>query len=208
MTATLRSNRGLEELAFEFHSIVPYAHEHGFESTIRWMGTHWDGDHTFPQSVSIGGLWLALSGLTAWCVHITQWTALPLEMLVPERLKGTFALGSLPGQVANLSFGSSTDTISGLNPVLSMSLSAGVLQCSFHFITDQSCLSSFAKEVQRVLSEHANPPLDGSTSRTLGLSPNACGPCIPRQYQRFPVSSVFFPLPHAAPFVPRSRPHS
>lgn len=158
MTATLRSNRGLEELAFEFHSIVPYAHEHGFETTIRWAGTHWDGDRTFPQSVSISGLWLAPSGLTALCIHITQWTALPLEMLVPERLEGTLALGCLPGQVVSLSFGSRTDTISGLNPVLSMTLSAGVLQSSFHFITDQSCLSSFAQEVERALSEHGNVP--------------------------------------------------
>jgi hypothetical protein len=64
----------------------------------------------------------------------------------------TSALHSTPGARSvtyqvRVRFGPRPDTISDLNPVVSITFSAGALQGEFHFVTDQSCLTLFAQEL-------------------------------------------------------------
>ncbi len=145
--ATLPSNNGEAQFVIELSAPAEYAHDAGFESSIHLRGLHWDGDHTFPFSTSIAGLWLRAADLTALREHVTRWLRQPVECLMAEDLSGDFQLGRLPGQSVHLRFGPRPDTISHLNPVVSITFSAGSLRGEFHFVTDQSCLSLFAQEL-------------------------------------------------------------
>lgn len=151
MPATLRSNNGSSEFSIECVTPAEYANDRGFESCVHLLGEHWDGDHTFPLSTSIDGLWLRSADLTALCEHIERWTSQPLGRLHTDDLSNDFELARLPGQSVCIGFGRRPDTISGLNPVVSITLSAGKLRSEFHFVTDQSCLTIFAQELSEEL---------------------------------------------------------
>src|SRR5882672_3112420 len=112
MPATLRSNSGNAEFAIELGARAEYAHDHGFESAIYLRGQHWDGDHTYPLSSVVEGLWLRSADIAALCDHISQWTGLPLDRLVVEELSRDFELARLPGQSTHIHFGPRSDTIS------------------------------------------------------------------------------------------------
>jgi hypothetical protein len=70
---------------------------------------------------------------------------------VAEELSGDFRLARLPGQTVSVRFGSRPDTISHLNPVVTVTFSAGALHGEFHFVTDQSCLTLFAQDLSEEL---------------------------------------------------------
>ena len=131
----------------ELSAPAEYACEPGFEAAIHIRGRHWEGDHTFPFSTSIDGLWLRSADLAALREHISRWLGQPLGGLVAEDLDAEFQLARLPGQSVLVRFGSRPDTISHLNPVVTIRFSAGALHGEFHFVTDQSCLSLFAQEL-------------------------------------------------------------
>jgi hypothetical protein len=141
------TNNGEAQFVIELGAPAEYAHDAGFESSIHLRGRHWDGDHTFPFSTSIDGLWLRAAHLTALREHVTRWLRQPLEGLVAGDLSADFQLARLPGQSVHVRFGPRPDTISNLNPVVSITFSAGALQGEFHFVTDQSCLRLFAQEL-------------------------------------------------------------
>ena len=106
---------------------------------------------TFPFSTSISGLWLNAADLTALTDHISEWLRQPLDYLVAEELNADFEFALLPGQSVHVRFGPRPDTISDLNPVVTIAFSAGALQGEFHFVTDQSCLALFAQELSAEL---------------------------------------------------------
>lgn len=147
MSATLSSNSGEGQFVIELGASAEYACDHGFESSVHFRGRHWDGDHTFPFSTSIDGVWLRSADLTALRDHIARWTRRPLDLLTGEDLSSDFELAGLPGQSIRVRFGPRPDTISDLNPVVSITFSAGDLKGEFHFVTDQSCLALFAREL-------------------------------------------------------------
>jgi hypothetical protein len=151
MLATLPSNSGDAQLTLEFKSPAEYASDSGFESTILIRGRHWDGDHTFPLSTSLEGIWLRSADLIGLRDDITRWNCLPLDHLAAEDLNGSFELARLPGQSIHIRFGPRQDTVSNRNPVVSIAFSAGVLRGEFHFVTDQSCLALFAQELSVAL---------------------------------------------------------
>ena len=76
-----------------------------------------------------------------------RWLRQPLESLVAEDLNADFQLARLPGQSVRIRFGPRPDTISDLNPVVSITFSAGAMHGEFDFVTDQSCLTLFAQEL-------------------------------------------------------------
>jgi hypothetical protein len=151
MPATLRSNSGDAEFAVGLGAPAKYAHDPGFECSICLRGEHWDGDHTYRLSSFIEGLWLRSADVTALRDHISHWTRQPLNCLVSEDLSRDFELARLPGQSVHVRFGPRPDTVSHLNPVVSISFSAGALHGEFHLITDQSCLALFAQELSAEL---------------------------------------------------------
>lgn len=151
MPATLRSNSGRDEFIVKCVTPAEYANDFGFESCVYLHGQYWDGDHTFPLSTSIDGLWLRSADLTALYEHIERWTNQPLDRLHVDDLSNDFELAGMPGQSVRISFGPRPDTISGLNPVVSITLSAGKWHSDFHFVTDQSCLTIFAQELSAEL---------------------------------------------------------
>ena len=151
MLATLRSNSGEARFVIEPGAPAEYAHDPGFESSVHIRGHHWDGDHTFPFSTSIEGLWLRAADLTTLRDHISRWLRQPLDHLVAEDLTSDFQLARLPGQSVHFRFGPRTDTISDRNPVVSIVYSAGALHGEFHFVTDQSCLAIFVQELSAEL---------------------------------------------------------
>jgi len=153
MPATLRSNNGEAEFTVEFREYIDYASEAGFESAIQLRGQHWDGDHTHPLSGSIDGLWLRSADLKGIRDHISHWLDRPLNYLVAEELNREFELARLPGQTIRIRIGPRQDTTSHLNPVVSITFSAGGLRGEFHFVTDQSCLALFARELSAQLAE-------------------------------------------------------
>lgn len=154
MSATLQSNSGESRFAIELGLPAEYAHDPGFESSISFRGEHWDGDHTFPLSSMIEGLWLRTGDLVALLDHIAQWVRQPLDQLMANGLNGAFELARLPGQSVRVRFGSRENTTSDLDPVISVSFSAGALQGEFHFTTDQSCLALFVEELSAQLVRH------------------------------------------------------
>jgi hypothetical protein len=147
MKATLSSNNGDAQFVVEFGAPAEYAHEPGFESSIQIRGRHWDGDHTFPFSSSMEGLWLRAADLTALRDHISRWLRQPIDGLIAEDLSANFQLARLPGQSVLIRFGPRSDTDSRLNPVVTITFSAGALQGEFHFVTDQSCLAGFVRDL-------------------------------------------------------------
>ncbi len=151
MPATLRSNCGRDEFIVKCVTPVEYANDLGFESCVYLRGHHWDDGHTFPLSMSFDGLWLRSADLMALYEHIERWINQPLDRLHVDDLSGDFELARLPGQSVRIDFGPRPDTISGLNPVVSITLSAGKLHSEFHFTTDQSCLTIFAQELSAEL---------------------------------------------------------
>ena len=148
MPVTLLSNDGDAQFVIEMGSPSEYACEMGFESSISVRGEHWDGDHTFPFSTSIQGLWLQAEKLNKLREHVSLWTALYLDRLIVDDLDGEFELACLPGQRVCVRFGSRRETIADdSHPVVSVAYSAGALQGEFHFVTDQSCLSLFCQDL-------------------------------------------------------------
>src|SRR5688572_940961 len=135
MVATLRSNNGDAHFVVELGAPVEYAHEAGYESAIHLRGRHWDGDQTFPFSTSISGLWLSAADVTGLRDHISQWLREPLDHLITDELNAAFELAHLPGHSVHVRFGPRPDTISGLNPVVTIAFSARALQGEFHFVT-------------------------------------------------------------------------
>jgi hypothetical protein len=157
MPATLRSNSGEAEFAVGLGTPAEYAHDPGFESAVKMHGLHWDGDHTYRLSSSIDGLWVRSADITELRDHISRWTGQPLDRLVAEDLSGDFELARLPGQSIHIRFGPRPDTISDLNPVVSITFSAGALHGEFYFVTDQSCLTLFAQELSvELVGSHEN----------------------------------------------------
>jgi hypothetical protein len=148
--ATLTSNRGEEQFAIELREPAEYAHDFGFLATISIQGRHWDGEQSFPISMSIDGLWLRAADLKELHAYISRWLHQPLERLIGDDLS-SFELANQPGQRVYIGFGPRSDTISGLNPVVTIAISAGKLCGEFHFATDQSCLTMFAQELSAQL---------------------------------------------------------
>jgi hypothetical protein len=151
MPATLSSNSGEAQFVVELGAPAEYATNAGFESSIHIRGQCWGRDHPFPFSASVGGLWLRSADLAALRDHIARWTALPLDRLDAGSLIADFELASLPGQSVYVCFGPRPDTISHLNPVISIVFSVDALYGEYHFVTDQSCLSLFAQELSEAL---------------------------------------------------------
>ena len=147
MTATLISNSGEARFVIELGTRSEYGDERGFDSCVHLYGSHWNGDNTFPFSVSIEGLWLRVAELTALREHIFRWVGQPLDQLVADDLSEDFELARMPRQRVRIRFGPRADTISGLNPIVSITYSAGALHGEFHFVTDQSCLAVFVEEL-------------------------------------------------------------
>jgi hypothetical protein len=157
MAATLPSNNGGAQLVVELGAPAEYAHAPGFEASVTLRGQHWDGDHTFPISTSVEGLWLRTADLVALRDHIAQWIRQPLDRLVTDDLTAEFQLARLPGQSILVRFGPRGDTISERHPVFSISFSAGPFHGEFHFVTDQSCLALFVEELStELVSSHEN----------------------------------------------------
>lgn len=157
MAAALPSNNGEAQFVVELGAPAEYAHDSGFDSAIHIRGRHWDGDHTFPFSASIEGLWLRAAGVAALRDHIARWIRQPLERLIVDELNADFQLARLPGQSIRMRFGPREDTVSSRHPVFSISFSAGALQGEFHFVTDQSCLALFAEELStELVGSHEN----------------------------------------------------
>ena len=151
MQATLRSNSGEAEFTLELETVAEYAHEVGFESTISLRGQHWDGDHTFPFSSKIDGLWLRGGDLNALSEHITKWINLPIGQLAPDGLTGDFQMARLPEQSLSLRFSSRSNEVSSMNPIVSITFKASAYCGEFYFVTDQSCLSFFVHELRAAL---------------------------------------------------------
>ncbi len=146
-SATLSSNDGNKKFVIEFNAPVDYAHDPGFEASIHIQGESWDGDHTFPFSTSIAGLWLRAEDLTEFQEHISRWLRRPLAELTPEKLNADFQLTRLPGQRLDLKFGSRANVISDQKPVLTITFSSGALRGEFYLVTDQSCLALFVQDL-------------------------------------------------------------
>jgi hypothetical protein len=151
MIATLQSNSSDAQFVIKLATPAEYAHVPGFESSVTLHGQHWDGDHTFPFSTSVKGLWLRAADIVALRDHVTRWLRQPLDRLVADKLNAEFQLARLPGQNICVRFGPRAETISDHHPVFSISFSAGALQGEFHFVTDQSCLALFVEELSTAL---------------------------------------------------------
>jgi hypothetical protein len=149
MQATLRSNDGEAEFTLELSSTSDYAHDIGFDSSICLRGQHWDGEHTFPFSVSIEGFWLRAHDVTALRDHITEWTRQPFDRLTPVNLSGEFKLTRLPERRLSVVLGAPEGN-STRNPTISVAFAAGALHGKFSFETDQSCLGIFAHALSKL----------------------------------------------------------
>ncbi len=147
MLATLRSNSGDEEVAFEFGPSEDYAHEAGALLAVHLRGEHYDGDHTHDFAVRVDGLWGRLADVISLRDHIAAWVSRPMADLDPRLLDREFRLCRLPGQELDLAFGTRSDVISGENPVLTISFAAGKLKGECYLVADQSCLDVFAREL-------------------------------------------------------------
>jgi hypothetical protein len=157
MAANLPSNNGSAQFVIELGAPAEYAHDAGFESSVTLRGRHWDGDHTFPFSTFVEGLWLRAADVVALRDHIARWLRQPLDRVVAEDLSAEFQLARLPGQHICVRFGPQADTIADRHPVFSISFSAGALQGEFHFVTDQSCLALFVEELStELVGSHKN----------------------------------------------------
>lgn len=145
--ATLRSNRGDEEATFEFGAREEYAHESGALLSIQIRGRHWGSNHTHHLGARAEVFWVRIADMVSLRDHIAAWVRRPLADLDPQLLDGSFRLCCLPGQELDFAFGSRSDIISGNNPVVAISFTAGRLKASFYFVADQSCLNIFAHEL-------------------------------------------------------------
>jgi len=158
MKAILNSNSGDTKLELLFKCQASYAHESGYESTVRIKGRHWDGDHVFPLSVKMEGIWLRSDDLIKMEHHISSWLKQPIDKIEVDDLSKEFELARLPEQSVLISFGSRADTVSSMNPVVTISFSAGPLKGNHHYITDQTCLEMFAKGLRKQQSNQALQP--------------------------------------------------
>jgi hypothetical protein len=166
MAASLSSNNGEAQIVVELRAPAACADDSGYESTLHLCGRHWDGEHSFPFTTSIEGLWLRATDLQALHEHISRWLRRPLDCLIADDLNGAFQLATLPGQCIHVRFGPRPDTISNLNPVVTLTFSAGAYQGEFHFVTDQSCLAVFSQDL--------SVEFAGSPPREDNPRPNEC----------------------------------
>jgi hypothetical protein len=155
MRAVPRSNCGEEELVIELGEPIEYRAELVWAATIEIRAVLWDSffDEHYPITSSIAGFWLQAAELTRLVEHIRAWVERPLAELIADGLDGEFELARLPGQGLQLRFGARENTISGLNPVISISYRAGRLHGQFHFVTDQSCLGYFWQNLAHAMTQ-------------------------------------------------------
>ena len=151
MLATLPSNRGDSDFSIESVSASESSGERRHDAVIRLRGVHWDGDHTHPFALFLEGIWLRSAAPIALCEHIARWIEQPLERVIASELDAVFELTDERSQHVKIRFGSRSDTISDLNPVVSFGVSAGPLRSECHFVTDQSCLAIFRDELATVI---------------------------------------------------------
>ena len=90
LPATLSSNNGEAQFVIQLGTSAAYALDPGFESSITLRGRHWDGDHTFPFSTSLDGLWLRAADLVSLRDHIKRWIRQPLDNLIADDLTADF----------------------------------------------------------------------------------------------------------------------
>ena len=151
MSATLPSNNGEARFVIELRVPAEYAHDAGFESSIHLHGEHWDGDHAFPFTTSIEGLWLRAADIKALQEYIIEWLRLPLESQTVKDLNAGFLLARLPEQNLQIRFEPSPEQTFNPHPLVTIHFGAGALRGEFQFVTDQSCLSLFAQELSAEL---------------------------------------------------------
>ena len=147
MTVVLRSNKGTSQFELKLEAPAEYAHELVYESTIRIKGEHYDGDHSFPLSTEVDGVWLSGTELVSLRDHMVKWVKQPLDQLIVENLTAEFQLASLQFQSFTIRFGARDNVISEQNPVVSISFLFGKLSGEYYFVTDQTCLTSFSNEL-------------------------------------------------------------
>ena len=151
MHAELRSNDGESAIALDLERRFTYATEPGFEGSMQIRGRHWDGDHSHGIEVAIAGMWLRAEDLREMRSVVARWLARPLSELKAELLHGEFQLARLPGQSVRIRFGSRPDVIEGGHVVVTVAFAAGPLSGEYHFLSDQSCLEPFSRELNAAL---------------------------------------------------------
>jgi hypothetical protein len=76
-----------------------------------------------------------------------------MERLDPADLDRAFDLARLPAQTLVIRFGPREDVIVGRYPIITVNFAAGGLAGEFHFVTDQSCLDLFARDLSSAIGD-------------------------------------------------------
>lgn len=114
-------------------------------------GRHYDGDHDHEFHLQIDGLWLDVPRLTEFRDFIRSWVEGPLECLAASTLDGEYVLTKEAGQRLAFRFGDRPGVISDSKPVVSVEYRVASLNGTFHFVTDQSCISLFSADLTSII---------------------------------------------------------
>ena len=144
-TISLNSNLSYESIQLTPISIGDVYGE--FELNLQ--GQHWDGDHEHAIRLTSESIFLSCDRLRALVERIHAW----LESDDAGRISfaGDFPLASNTSTAEfGLTFADRPDTISSDDkPVVTATYRIGRLAGEFSFVTDQSCLANFARDIKR-----------------------------------------------------------
>jgi hypothetical protein len=159
MKSSLPSSRGDTTLIIDLGIPTEYKGESGFDASVEVTAMHWAYRGQYPCNVGVKGLWFRKADLMDLNVFIEKWLDLPLVELATTELVGKFELAKVPGDGFCLSFGRREGTISGIHPVISITIKTSALQVELYYVTDQSCLRLFSDELCGAIKKGSMIPL-------------------------------------------------
>ena len=148
MPSTLFASNDLRSLSLDLVCASTYANTRGFDATLELRDVHWDGDHEHPISLRVEGVFLSRLELNSMCNRIDAWVGQPLEKLAGTEFSAEFRF-NVPSQDILLEFGNRQDLISAQNQGIAVRITSGRFSSQTSFVTDQSCLRLFSRELRR-----------------------------------------------------------
>ncbi|MFK7885240.1 MAG: hypothetical protein AB8G16_00115 [Gammaproteobacteria bacterium] len=151
----LPSNNGSSRIELQFGGRLDFQGSPGLEADVSVHGKNWAHDDEADLSARIQSSCISLEALISLSRDLDRWLGLDLEDLDPDKLSQTYELAFPRNNSLKLVFGQRSDTVSGLNPVVTFEYASGAFEGQFHFATDQSGLREFNDSLRGVLRDAA-----------------------------------------------------
>ena len=151
MQAILHSNRGHAKLDISLTSSRIDVDGKWLDIDLSFARLETDFDATEMHFCLSNVLVLALE-IDTFSSRLDSWVQLPLEIQEKTPLLASIGLGRSYGEIVALEFGPRKDVVCERKPIFTFRYEDSATRIATHFITDQSCIRSFAESLTKMTS--------------------------------------------------------